>query len=164
MDEIKLTNVKRILDEYTIQFESYFKKELKAQDKIASGNLLASVHTTIETSPGVKYTVYLNTLEYLKYIENGTKPHMPPSSAILKWVRDKKLPTRELTGDKSLPREKSLAWAVCMKIKKYGTDPVPVIANTIEDLNEIYIERLKLALETDIYNALPTIKIQLRFL
>ena len=35
--------------------------------------------------------------------------------------------------------------------------------DTIEELNEIYLKRLQEALEIDIYNAMPIIKVQLKF-
>ena len=44
-----------------------------------------------------------------------------------------------------------------------GTEPNYIIAETIEELNEIYLKRLQEALEIDIYNAMPLIKVQLKF-
>ena len=124
--------------------------------------MLASISTKIEVDGSV-YTVILNSLDYLKYLETGTKPHWPPTEPILRWVKDKRLPTRELTGDKSLPTEKQLTYLVCRKIAKDGTEPNYIIAETIEELNEIYLKRLQEALEIDIYNAMPLIKVQLKF-
>ena len=160
--EIQLIEVRKVLTEYRIKFEELVKAKMQEKDKIASGNLLASISTKIEVNGSV-YTVILNSLDYLKYLETGTKPHWPPSEPILKWVKDKRLPTRELTGDKSLPTEKQLTYLVCRKIAKYGTEPSKIIAETIEELNEIYLKRLQEALEIDIYNAMPLIKVQLKF-
>ena len=161
--EIQLIEVRKVLTEYKTKFEELIKTKIQEKDKIASGNLLASISTKIEVDGSV-YTVILNSLNYLKYLETGTKPHWPPTEPILRWVKDKRLPTRELTGDKSLPTEKQLTYLVCRKIAKEGTEPNYIIAETIEELNEIYLKRLQEALEIDIFNAIPVIKVSLRFL
>lgn len=163
INDIQLINVKRILDEYALKFQELVKKKITDNDKVASGNLLASIHTSIEVG-NEKYTVYLHSREYLKYIEEGRGPgKFPPPDKILQWVKDKKLPTKESTGDKSLPSEKSLAYLVGRKISLYGTKPTPLVAETQEELNEIYTERLIEALQEDIKNWLPIITISLRF-
>ena len=154
--EIQLIEVRKVLTEYKTRFEELIKTKIQEKDKIASGNLLASISTKIEVDGSV-YTVILNSLNYLKYLETGTKPHWPPTEPILRWVKDKRLPTRELTGDKSLPTEKQLTYLVCRKIAKEGTEKNYIIAETIEELNEIYLKRLQEALEIDIYNTTYTI-------
>lgn len=161
--EIQLIEVRKVLTEYKTKFEELVKTKIQKKDKIASGNLLASISTKIEVDGSV-YTVILNSLDYLKYLETGTKPHWPPTEPILRWVKDKRLPTRELTGDKSLPTEKQLTYLVCRKIAKEGTEKNFIIAETIEELNEIYLKRLQEALAIDIFNAIPVIKVSLRFL
>ena len=161
--EIQLIEVRKVLTEYKTKFEELIKTKIQEKDKIASGNLLASISTKIEVDGSV-YTVILNSLNYLKYLETGTKPHWPPTEPILKWVKDKRLPTRELTGDKSLPTEKQLTYLVRRKISKEGTEKNFIIAETIEELNEIYLKRLQEALAIDIFNAIPLIKVSLRFL
>lgn len=161
--EIQLIEVRKVLTEYKTRFEELVKTKIQKKDKIASGNLLASISTKIEVDGSV-YTVILNSLDYLKYLETGTKPHWPPTKPILKWIKDKRLPTREYTGDKSLPTEKQLTYLVCRKIAKEGTEPNYIIAETIEELNEIYLKRLQEALAIDIFNAIPLIKVSLRFL
>ena len=172
--EIQLIEVRKVLTEYKTKFEELIRTKIQKKDKIASGNLLASISTKIEVDGSV-YTVILNSLNYLKYLETGTKPHWPPTEPILRWVKDKRLPTRELTGDKSLPTEKQLAYLVGRAMagkspnqaklpNPYGgTEPNYIIAETIQELNEIYLKRLQEALEIDIYNAMPLIKVQLKF-
>ena len=160
--EIQLIEVRKVLTEYRTRFEELVRTKIQKKDKIASGNLLANISTKIEVDGSV-YTVILNSLDYLKYLETGTKPHWPPTKPILKWIKDKRLPTREYTGDKSLPTEKQLTYLVRRKIAKEGTEPNFIIAETIEELNEIYLKRLQEALEIDIYNAMPLIKVQLKF-
>lgn len=165
--DIELNNVKQILDEYALKFQDLVKhniteKDSKGYNHVATGNLLASIHTSIDFG-AEKYTVYLHSKDYLKFLEEGTKPHWPPAKPILEWVRNKKLPTKENTGDKSLPTEKQLTFLISRKISKDGTNAYPVVANTMEELNAIYTEKLKEALEEDIKKWLPIIHIQLHF-
>lgn len=162
MEDIELNNVKMVLDEYALKFQELIKRKIVDKDKKASGSLLASINMSIEVF-GERYTVYLHSRDYLKYIELGTKPHWPPVEPILQWVKDKKLPTKESTGNKNLPTEKQLTYLVRRKIGLKGTDAVPLIAETEEQLNEIYIEKLENALMEDIKNSLSIINIQIRF-
>lgn len=159
---IQLIEVRKVLTEYKMRFDELIKKKIQDEDMIATGQLLASIHTEVEED-GYIYKVVLNSREYIKYLESGTKPHWPPTEPILKWVRDKKLPTAEYTGDKKLPTEKQLAYLVRRKISIEGTEAKPIIATTVEQLNEQYLPRLVEALKLDVYNAIPTINIQLRF-
>lgn len=163
MEDIELNNVKMVLDEYALKFQEFIKRKIVDKDKKASGSLLASISMSIEVF-GERYTVYLHSKDYLKYIENGRGPgKFPPPDKILQWVKDKKLPTKESTGDKSLPSEKSLAYLVGRKISLYGTKPTPLVAETEEELNEIYMEKLEDALILDIQNSLSIVNIQIRF-
>lgn len=162
MEDIELNNVKMVLDEYALKFQELIKRKIVNKDKKASGSLLASINMSIEVF-GERYTVYLNSRDYLKYIELGTKPHWPPVEPLLQWVKDKKLPTKESTGNKNLPTEKQLTYLVRRKIGLKGTDAVLLIAETEEQLNEIYMEKLEDALMEDIKNSLSIINIQIRF-
>lgn len=57
---------------------------------------------------------------YAWQIEKGRMPgSMPPVEALEKWVRRKmQVPRKE---------QRKTAWAIAMKIKKYGTQPQPFI-------------------------------------
>ena len=161
--DIRLIEVARILSEYAKRFEELIKVKIQDNDKIASGKLLASISTKVELN-GAIYTVKLNSLKYLQYIEYGRKPgKWPPREPILQWVKDKRLPTAEYTGDKKLPTEKQMAYLVSKKIGTEGISPTPMVAETEEELNALYLPRLEEALKTDIINALPLIKVQLSF-
>ena len=154
--EISLIEVGKVLSEYKIRFEELIKRKIMDEDMVATGNLLASISTEVILD-GVVYKVVLNSLKYIQYLEYGTRPHFPPSEPILNWVRAKRLPTAEYTGDKKLPTEKQLTYLVQRKIGLEGTDARPIIATTVEELNNEYIPRLIEALKQDIYNSIPTI-------
>ncbi len=55
-------------------------------------------------------------LDYAKYVELGTKPHMPPVSALQDWAQSKGINP----------------WAVAMSIKKKGTKANPFVKRTYE--------------------------------
>lgn len=147
--EIEFNNLTNILTLYKQRLEEILKRKLVENDNVATGNLLASINTKLEINDSV-YEVWLNTLDYLKYIENGRKPgKWPPSEPILKWIRSKRLPTEESTGDKSLPTEKQLTYLVQRKIGTEGIQPKPNYAETIEELNEEYLPLIENALRED---------------
>lgn len=147
---IDLPNVTNVLTLYKVRFEELLKRNLMDKGNVASGDLLASIHTRLEINDSV-FEVWLNTLDYLKYIENGRKPgKWPPSEPILKWVRHKKLPTRELTGNKSLPTEKQLTYLVRKKISEEGTKRYSTYSETLEELNNEFIPQIEEALRKDV--------------
>lgn len=57
--------------------------------------------------------------EYARYVEEGTRPHWPPVSALRGWAR-------RVLGDESA------AWAVARKIAAEGTDPAPFVQPGID--------------------------------
>lgn len=153
--EISLIEVGRVLSEYAKRFEELIKRKIQDEDLIATGNLLASISTEVILD-GVVYKVILNSLDYIKYLEHGTRPHFPPEEPIVKWIRARKLPTRETCGG-NLPSEKQLSFLVRRKIGLEGTEAKPIIATTTKELNEQYIPRIVEALKTDIINSLPSL-------
>lgn len=153
--EISLIEVGRVLSEYAKRFEELIKRKIQEEDLIATGNLLASIYTEVILD-GVVYKVILNSLDYIKYLEHGTRPHFPPEEPIIKWIRARKLPTRETCGG-NLPSEKQLSFLVRRKIGLEGTEAKPIIATTTKELNEQYIPRIVEALKTDIINSLPNL-------
>ena len=161
--DIVFNNLYNVLKAYAEDFERVTKKKLIDEDKVASGALVESIKTRVEINGSI-YTVYLDSKDYLKWVESGTRPHFPPTAPILKWVREKKaIATREKTGDKSLPTERQVTYLVQRKIGLYGTEPTRVIATTQEELNAVYMEKLQDALLQDVTENLQSIHIQLHF-
>ena len=161
--DIQYNNLQAAIQEYAKQFETLTKKKLVDNDKVASGALVASIKTRVE-SGGYVYTVWLDSKDYLKYIEGGTKPHYPPIAPLIKWVREKKkIATREKTGNKKLPTEKQVAYLVQRKIGRVGTEAYKVVASTQEELNTLYLKKFEQALLEDVTENLQYIHIQLSF-
>lgn len=161
--DIDLTPLTDVVKEYAVEFERITKRKLVEKDKVASGALVASIKTRVEFNGSI-YTVWLDSKNYLKYVEYDTKPHFPPPDAMLKWVREKKqIATREKTGNKTLPTEKQVAFLVGRKISQEGTKGVKVITDTLEELNAIYLKKMEDALYQSVTQSLPYIHIELRF-
>lgn len=62
---------------------------------------------------------------YAEFVEFGTGPHMPPVSAIERWVR-----LKLQKGDKS----RSIAWAIAKGIAKDGTEAHPFLRPALESV------------------------------
>ena len=160
--QIPLPNVTNVLTLYKTRMEELLKKKIEEKGNIASGNLLASIHTRLEVEGDV-YEVWLDTLKYLKFLDTGTQSHWPPTEPILKWVKEKRLPTRELMGDKKLPTEKQLAYLVRKSISEKGTKAYNTFTETLEDLNNEYIPLIENALRQDIYNYFMAMELHFDF-
>lgn len=156
--QIDLIEVGNVLSQYKVELEELLKKKIKDKNSVASGDLLASIHTRLEVN-GTSFEVWLDCLKYLKFLDQGTKPHWMPEEPIIKWIKDKKLPTREYTGSDSLPTEKQLGFLIRRKIANEGTLPNFVYVETIQELNEKYIPLVEQALTNDVINYFSTIGI-----
>jgi hypothetical protein len=147
MELINLNNVMATLEEYAIAVRNQYQDNLINDDKIASGNLLNSVDYRIEQD-GMVYEVKLKLQDYWKYVEYGTKPHLPPVNKILEWVMVKPVLPRP-NDDGELPTPTQLAWAIAKKIEKKGTDGTEALEEAILDINEKFKEKLVIALHQD---------------
>lgn len=156
--KIELIEVGRVLSNYKVRLEELLKRKLMDKDNIASGDLLASIHTRLEVN-GTSYEVWLDSLKYLKFLDEGTKPHWAPEEPFIKWIREKRLPTEEMTGDKSLPTEKQLSFLIRRKISEEGTLPNFVYVETLQELNDEFIPLVEEALRNDIISFFSTMAI-----
>ena len=147
MELINLNNVMATLEEYAIAVRNQYQDNLINDDKIASGNLLNSVDYRIEQN-GMVYEVKLKLQDYWKYVEYGTKPHLPPVNKILEWVMVKPVLPRP-NDDGKLPTPTQLAWAIAKKIEKKGTDGTEALEEALLDINEKFKEKLVIALHQD---------------
>lgn len=129
MEKLELTTIKNIADDFVVEL----KNKLKANKTNASGTLSNSIKGIVKKNG--KYIVISIQLEdYWKYIENGTKPHWPPVSAIKKWISVKPVLPRPLKSGK-LPTDNQLAYLIGRKISKVGTKAKPFLKPTITDFD-----------------------------
>lgn len=131
--------------------ESY-KKEIEDTGHRASGNLQNSASYKC-TFDGKSLEVWFNIPEYWLYLENGTKPHFPPISAIEEWITVKRIIPSPSTVNGKVPSTRSLAFVIARSISLKGTQPTKLLQKTIDsadDLIEAILEVLASQLQEQI--------------
>lgn len=73
--------------------------------------------------------------DYWKYLENGTKPHFPPISAIERWITVKHIIPTTKSG--RVPTTKQLAFLIARGISIHGTKPTKLLQKTINDSEDL---------------------------
>ena len=155
MELINLNNVMETLEQYAQEVRNKYQDNLIQDNKIASGQLLNSVEYQVVQN-GMVYEVQLRLQDYWKYVEYGTKPHLPPVSKILEWVRVKPVIPRPNDNGK-LPTPIQLAWAIAKGIEKHGTTGTESLEEAILDINYKYREKLVIALHQDMETIMKVI-------
>ena len=77
-----------------------------------------------------------------------TEPHWPPPSAILKWIMAKPVLPRPMKNGK-LPTPQQLAFLIGRKIAVFGTEGIPDLTDSVQDMNTAFRERIAEALAAD---------------
>ena len=136
------------LDDYAEKAKELYKRKLTDKGINASYKLLNSVETTVKRNDD-EFIVSINLEDYWIFVENGRKPgRFPPIDKILEWIRIKPvIPYSDSRG--RLPTEEQLAFLIARKIAEQGTEPKNVLAETITELNSIYLPKLQQALDRD---------------
>lgn len=141
LDTAELEQVLRELGEDVRQG---YMEQLLQHDRKATGALLDSV-TAIVDVQGDVYEVKLQLADYWKYVEEGTAPHWPPRSAILKWIKAKPvIPRPDSKG--RIPSQESLAYLISRKIARVGTEGSHDLQKTLDAIMPVWDEKLRLAL------------------
>lgn len=134
--------VAEVLERYGKEFIELYKSNLVASGRPASGNILKPENLYYKVNLGTNvYAVDISLLEYWKYIENGTRPHWPPVSAIREWIRVKPVIPRPFENGK-LPTESQLAFLIARKISRVGTEGI----NDFERANDEVFARMEMSL------------------
>lgn len=94
------------------------------------------------------YDVTFDLPSYWKYIEHGTRPHLPPYSAIRQWIDIKPVIPRPGKNGK-LPTPSQLAYAIRAKIAKVGTKGTEDLALARDVALAGWMQRIKDALIAD---------------
>lgn len=156
---IEFTNLERVLQEYIESVKDGYKDLLKKDGHYASGELINTMKCKIEVQ-GNLYVAELHLQDYWKYVENGTKPHWPPPSAILKWIEVKKIIPHEING--ITPTKEQLSYLIGRKISRVGTKGGLELTQTLNQLNNTWTEKISNALEMDIAESLDEIMIEIK--
>ena len=132
--------VAEVLERYGKEFIELYKLNLVQSGRPASGKLAESLSYHVNLGTNV-YAVDISLLEYWKYIENGTRPHFPPVSAIREWIRVKPVIPRPFENGK-LPTESQLAFLIARKISRVGTEGI----NDFQRANDEVFTRMEMSL------------------
>ena len=132
--------VAEVLERYGAEFIELYKLNLVQSGRPASGKLAESLSYHVNLGTNV-YAVDISLLEYWKYIENGTRPHFPPVSAIREWIRVKPVIPRPFANGK-LPTESQLAFLIARKISRVGTEGI----NDFQRANDEVFARMEMSL------------------
>lgn len=108
-------------------------ENIDKNDNRATGELRKSVDHSVELVDGSAIIEVFTGVNYAEYVHEGTRPHMPPVSAIAMWLvrkgmssgalkRPRRGTMKALSATKEIQRR---AWAIAMKIRKHGTKPNP---------------------------------------
>lgn len=144
-DPTELVDILRELGENVR--EGYVNKLIRNGRPTTENTLASTVTSQVEVN-GTTYSVVLNLQEYWKYVEEGTRPHWPPPSAILHWIEVKPvIPRPDEKG--RIPTPKQLAYLIGRKIAREGTKGTHDLRETTDTLLGYYEDRIKEALETD---------------
>lgn len=159
---IHFDNLIRVLDEYRMMVIDIYRNKLKADEHVATGNLMNNI-TYILNRGNREIEVDLRLADYWKYVENDTKPHYPPISAILDWVKVKfhGTPPNAKTYDGPLPSvetlEKQFAYAVQHKIGREGTEGTHDLQETMREVNQMFEQKIAEAIADDLDDTMISI-------
>ena len=127
-----------------------YKNALNESGHYASGKLANTANAVIKWD-GKVFELFFNLQEYWKYVENGTRPHFPPISAIEEWIKVKRIVPTTRSG--KVPTTKQLAFLIARGISKNGTKPTKLLQKTIDgadDLISALVSEIQNQLEKEI--------------
>lgn len=127
-----------------------YKQSLKDNNHIASGNLYNTAKYKCSFD-GKWFEVSFVLDSTWQYLENGTKPHFPPISAIENWITVKHIIPS--TNNGRVPTTKQLAYVIAREISQNGTKATKLLQKTIDgadDLINMLVELIEKQLEEEI--------------
>lgn len=127
-----------------------YKDEIKKYGHVASGELENTASYKLSFD-GKWFEITFQLADYWKYLENGTRPHFPPTEAIERWITVKHIIPSSRNG--KVPTTKQLAFLIAREISKVGTKPTKLLQKTIDgsdDLIDALCDSLITQLEQEI--------------
>lgn len=115
-----------------------YKENINSSGHNASGDLANTASYNV-TFDGRYFEISFNLQGYWRYLENGTKPHFPPVSAIERWIKIKPLVPRAYKG--KVPSTKQLAFLIAREISVNGTKATKLLSKTLDESDDL-IDRL----------------------
>jgi len=138
--EIKFDNLDKTIGEFTQAVVQEYKRNLRMDGKVASGNLINSIKVYDDNS--------ISLPDYWVYVEYGRKKgKFPPPLAIQKWVKEKRLKFPGAT------------FLISRAIARRGIKPGHQLEHAIEDVYNTFEEKLNNSINEDINIMLDNIKL-----
>ena len=82
-------HLEAVLNEYGEYIAQQMKQNLASDGSNASGELSDSIEYLVQHE-GNTYSLCISLLDYWKYLNDGTRPHFPPVSAIENWITSRR--------------------------------------------------------------------------
>ena len=157
-DLIQFDNLRAVLEEFAGEFRDTYRASLLEHDRITqhgTDRLVDSVEANdvkaMVTEGDRAFEVTINLKEYWKYVEEDTRPHWPPPSAILRWVEIKPvIPYPDAKG--RIPSPRSLAFLIGRKISREGTTGSHDFRDSREAVLTRFRTRIRVAMAKDVQN------------
>lgn len=157
-DLIQFDNLRAVLEEFAGEFRDTYRASLLKHDRITQhgeDRLVDSVEANdvkaMVTEGDRAFEVTINLKEYWKWVENDTRPHWPPPSAILRWVEIKPvIPYPDAKG--RIPSPRSLAFLIGRKISREGTTGSHDFRDSREAVLTRFRTRIRVAMAKDVQN------------
>ena len=138
-----LNEIEQILYDVALDVASDYQDELKAFNKIATGELY-DVKAEVNVNGGT-YTISLILQDYWKYVEQGRQPgKFPNVGKLQEWIKIKAI-IPEPMKDGKFPTEKQLTFMIGNSIKEKGIRPKPALANALQK-NATHLNKIKEAI------------------
>lgn len=156
-----MVNLGNVLAKWSQTIIDALRKELKEDDTVASGKLRASIHPVIKVF-GNRFEMQFVMEDYWKSVDEGTKPGTKPDiGKILKWMSNKRIGPKTLTGKKSarakakdrrLALAERIANAIYKRgtIKRFGYKGSGFVTDYTKTLEQRMVESIKKATGKDI--------------
>ncbi len=142
------TNTMKALEEFGAYFRNLLQDRIIEEDMIASGELLNDLDYIIDTGEN-EWTVSVKIKDYFKYVDEGTKPHFPPLSAIKRWIEVKPV-YPEVDSAGKTPTVDQLAFLIARKISEEGTEGREIWEPTVQEAVDKFEDRLGDAILEDL--------------
>lgn len=157
-DLIQFDNLRAVLEEFAGEFRDTYRASLLKHDRITqhgTDRLVDSVEANdvkaMVTEGDRAFEVTINLKEYWKWVEDDTRPHWPPPSAILRWVEIKPvIPYPDAKG--RIPSPRSLAFLIGRKISREGTTGSHDFRDSREAVLTRFRTRIRVAMAKDVQN------------
>ena len=147
MELVELNELRQVLEDFAKDIRERYRDVLMQNDHVASHDLVNSVTTRVDMN-GSAFEVIMTLKDYWKYVEEDTRPHFPPPSAILRWIEIKPvIPRPDAYG--RIPTPKQLSYLIARKISIEGTKGTHDLAQTKDDILTWYRDRISQALGHD---------------